>query len=59
MTTERQPTPMTERLSRFQTESPRADEEFPELTAQLLEGGSWRPSDSAGRAIVLQTGSFT
>lgn len=50
---------MGDRLGRFKTESPGAGEAFPEVGAQLLDGGSWSPSDAAGRVVVLQTGSFT
>jgi hypothetical protein len=59
MTNDQRPSPLAVRLGRFQTESPRAGEAFPELMVALLEGGSWSPSASAGRAFVLQTGSFT
>ncbi len=59
MTAQRTPASRNERLDRFKTDSPRAGEEFPEVTAQLLDGGTWSPSESAGRAIVLETGAFT
>ena len=50
---------MIGRLDEFKTGSPGAGETFPEVSAQLLDGGSWSSSDAAGRVVVLQTGSFT
>jgi hypothetical protein len=50
---------MIGRLEQFKTESPGAGETFPEVSVQVLDGGSWSSSDAAGRVVVLQTGSFT
>ncbi len=59
MATQNRPSPMSERLDRFRQQSPAAGTPFPEITAQLLDGGSWSPAEAAGRAFVLEVGSFT
>jgi hypothetical protein len=48
-----------DRLAAFRNESPRAGMEFPEFTAELLDGGQMQLSALAGKNVVLETGSYT
>ena len=50
---------MMERMRRFISDCPRAGSEFPDFSARLLDGGDVRLADLEGRAVVLETGSFT
>ena len=57
MATER--LPATTPLQRFIEDCPRPGTEFPDFTAPLLGGGELELSSLRGRAVVMQTGSFT
>ena len=48
-----------ERMKSFIDDGPSAGAEFPDFTAQLLGGGEVQLSSLVGRAVVLETGSFT
>ena len=62
MTTERGRRPragMMERMQRFISDCPRAGSEFPDFSARLLDGGEVQLAGLRGRAVVLESGSFT
>lgn len=48
-----------DRMAFFMNECPRAGSEFPEMTVNLLDGDELKLSSLQGKAVVLQTGSFT
>ena len=52
-------TTMRERLMKFRFGSPAAGDEFPSLTAVTLDGDPWSVEAFRGRALILETGSFT
>jgi hypothetical protein len=57
--TRQRPRDPRERMKSFIDDCPGAGAEFPDFTAQLLGGGEVRLSSLAGRAVVLEVGSFT
>lgn len=50
---------MAERLKKFRFDSPAAGDEFPSLSATTLDGAPWNVEAFRGRALILETGSFT
>ena len=51
--------PMIDRLASFRNDAPGAGSDFPDFTAELLDGGQVQLSDLAGKNVVLETGSYT
>lgn len=48
-----------DRMAVFMNECPRAGSEFPDITVNLLDGDELQLSSQRGKAVVLQTGSYT
>ncbi len=48
-----------DRMAVFMNECPRAGSEFPDMSVTLLDGDDLQLSSLQGKAVVLQTGSFT
>ncbi len=48
-----------DRMAVFMNECPRAGSEFPDITVKLLDGDELQLSSQRGKAVVLQTGSYT
>ena len=62
MTTETprpRPVDARNRMEHFMNDCPRAGTDFPDFAASLLDGGDIQLSSLSGRAVVLETGSFT
>ncbi len=51
--------PMADRLASYRNDSPGAGSDFPDFTAELLDGGQMQLSELAGKNVVLETGSYT
>ena len=51
--------PMADRLASYRNDSPSAGSDFPDFTAELLDGGEAQLTELAGKNVVLETGSYT